>query len=206
MQKKQKSATQFFSDWADKGKDIGMAAAHEPAVNEILKFTFQKHNKPFSFIDAGCGNGWVVRKVRAMPLCKKAIGLDGAASMINNAKKIDPSGEYFCTNLFDWIPDVKFDIVHSMEVFYYFKEPEQIVNFIIKNWIKPGGSLIIGLDHYYENPKSHSWAKDLNLGMSLLTEQDWLKIFKTVGFKNCMTWRANAHGEFSGTLVVYGNN
>ena len=205
MKEQKKSATELFSEWADKGKDVGMAIAHEPAVNEMLEFIFQKYKNSFTFLDAGCGNGWVVRKVKNMPQCKRATGLDGAVSMINNAKKFDPTGEYFCANLLDWTPDVKFDIVYSMEVFYYSSDPEQIVRFIIKNWIKPGGSLVIGLDYYYENPKCHSWAKDLNLEMSLLHEHDWLEIFKKVGFKNTATWKANVHDDHPGTLVVYGN-
>ena len=51
----QNKATDLFSDWAEIGKDQGMANAHEPAVTEILSTTIDDRNKPFSFIDAGCG-------------------------------------------------------------------------------------------------------------------------------------------------------
>ena len=46
----QNKATDLFSDWAEIGKDQGMANAHEPAVNEILSTTIDDRNKPFSFI------------------------------------------------------------------------------------------------------------------------------------------------------------
>ena len=43
---------------------------------------FQILNKeqfqPFSFIDAGCGNGWAVREMLKNPLCLNAMGVDGA--------------------------------------------------------------------------------------------------------------------------------
>ena len=32
----QNKATDLFSDWAEIGRDKGMAAAHDPAVSEIL--------------------------------------------------------------------------------------------------------------------------------------------------------------------------
>ena len=89
----QNKATDLFSDWAEIGKDQGMANAHEPAVTEILSTTIHNRNKPFSFIDAGCGNGWVVRKVRSNSLCESACGVDGAKAMIDNAREIDPDGE-----------------------------------------------------------------------------------------------------------------
>ena len=53
----QNKATELFSDWADIGKDEGMAEAHSPAVNQILEQTLSGNKSHFNFIDAGCGNG-----------------------------------------------------------------------------------------------------------------------------------------------------
>ena len=74
----------------------------------------------FSFIDAGCGNGWVVRNVSKMSNCVTAVGIDGAENMILKAKGEDPLNHYFCDNLMNWTPNEKVDIVHSMEVFILF--------------------------------------------------------------------------------------
>ena len=57
----QNKATDLFSDWAEIGRDQGMAKAHNPAVSEILSTVLAGREKAFSFIDAGCGNGWVVQ-------------------------------------------------------------------------------------------------------------------------------------------------
>ena len=84
----QNKATDLFSDWAEVGRDKGMADAHDPAVTEILDNILKDQKTPFTFIDAGCGNGWVVRKVRSMPNCNTAIGVDGARAMIDNAKNM----------------------------------------------------------------------------------------------------------------------
>mgnify|MGYP000848363019 FL=1 len=117
---------EVFSDWADLDKDFGMEENHKLAVENMLSFAFKKET-PFSFIDAGCGNGWVVRQVLQNPLCQKAIGIDGSQKMIHKAKKIDPNSSYLCADLMHWTPDTRVDIVHSMEVFYYVENPKKLI-------------------------------------------------------------------------------
>ena len=50
-----------------------------------------KLSSDFSFIDIGCGNGWVVQKMNSNMNCIKSVGIDGAENMI---KKADPNSEY----------------------------------------------------------------------------------------------------------------
>ena len=69
--------TAVFSEWAEIGRDERMAKGHEVAVNNMLEYAL-KDKKKFSFIDAGCGNGWVVRLVKAHKGCVAAAGVDGA--------------------------------------------------------------------------------------------------------------------------------
>jgi trans-aconitate methyltransferase len=125
--------------------------------------------------------------------------------MIDNARDVDPDGQYYLEDLFSWVPDKKADIIHSMEVFYYFKKPNLLTNHIVENWLNPGGTLVIGLDHYIGNPDSYDWSKDLNVHMLLLSEQDWLDTFVDAGLSGCKTWRVNPSKDFPGTLVVTGN-
>ena len=91
-----------------------------------------------------------------------------------------------------------------MEVFYYFKDPQHLTDQIVNNWLKPNGKLVIGLDHYIGNPDSYSWSKDLNVHMSLLSEQEWLDVFLHSGLSNCVSWKANVTDDFPGTLVISG--
>ena len=81
-------AINVFGVWAEQGKDIGMEKGHAAAVNEMLDFAIQEResfNKNFTFLDLGCGNGWVVRKVSENTSCSDAYGCDGATQMIANA-------------------------------------------------------------------------------------------------------------------------
>ena len=56
------SPIKVFNSWVLNGKDEGMEKNHSVAVNTMIDMLIRKSSKKFSFIDAGCGNGWVVRK------------------------------------------------------------------------------------------------------------------------------------------------
>ena len=109
-----------FSNWVRSGKDEGMEKNHSSSVENMLEFATKELNN-YSFIDAGCGNGWVVRSISKDPACEFAVGVDGSANMIEKAKRLDTKSNYYCTDLMDWEPNHKVNLVHSMEVFYYFE-------------------------------------------------------------------------------------
>tara|TARA_B100000427_G_C15507486_1_gene594667 strand:+ start:1078 stop:1701 length:624 start_codon:yes stop_codon:yes gene_type:complete len=199
-----RQATDIFSEWALIDKDKGMQKNHMNAVDSMLKTLIKMHHKPFSFIDAGCGNGWVVRKILEHPLCNSAIGIDGAEGMIQKAKKLDPYGGYVLSDLLEWKPTRYVDIVHSMELIYYFNNPEKLIVHIKECWLKPGGTLIMGLDFYKENIKSHSWPRELDTNMTLLSIKEWLAILNNVGLYNIQYYQTNSSDGFPGTLVLYG--
>ena len=135
-----RSPVEVFSEWADLDKDYGMEKNHKESVENMLSFA-TKQQKPFSFIDAGCGNGWVVRKVSENPMCIKAEGIDGSDKMIKKAKSIDPKHRYSCADLMTWNPKEKVDLVHSMEVFYYLDNPKEIIQKISNQWLNLGGTI-----------------------------------------------------------------
>jgi SAM-dependent methyltransferase len=180
---------EVFNDWAENGKDVGMENGHEASVNHMLDFA-TKSIENFSFIDAGCGNGWVVRNVSNFPHCSKAIGIDGSLKMIKKAKKLDKFNDYICEDLYNWMPKNKVDLVHSMEVFYYFENPNKLINHIYSNWLKTDSRLIIGIDYYFENIISHSWPDDCGVSiMKLFSENEWVEFFKKSGFKGVNSWK-----------------
>ena len=61
-----KSPIDIFSQWVDEGKDDGMEKNHMLSVKSMLDFV-SKDLEDFTFIDAGCGNGWVVRSLASLP-------------------------------------------------------------------------------------------------------------------------------------------
>ena len=120
----------IFNEWAQKGKDKGMEKGHAPSVNEMLEIIKKRSNilqNNFSFLDLGCGNGWVVKKFSNNNTCDLSVGVDGAENMIDKAKINDSIGQYFQSNIESWNTKDKFDIVFSMETFYYLKNPNIVL-------------------------------------------------------------------------------
>ena len=194
----------IFDEWADLDKDFGMEKNHKSSVKEMLEYVLDRKTS-YSFIDAGCGNGWVVRSVEKNPLCKKAIGVDGSKKMIQKATKLDPSGSYIYADLMSWVPMTKVDIVHSMEVFYYLENPRKMIQQIFDMWLKKNGSLILGIDFYFENKISHSWPDSCGISkMKLFSQKEWVSFFKDAGFHSIKSWRIGELKDWPGTLVIFG--
>ena len=195
-----------FSEWAQNGKDEGMEKHHRDSVMNMLDFACNGLSE-YSLIDAGCGNGWVIRHTSNDDKCSCAIGVDGSSNMITKAKRLDNKNQYYCEDLLNWIPSKKVDIVHSMEVFYYFEDPALLINHITKNWIKKEGRLIMGIDFYYENKASHSWPQECCITiMKLHSEKEWKWFFEKAGLKDAKSWRNGQDKDWGGTLIVTGTN
>ncbi len=201
---KKRPPVDVFSDWAINGKDMGMEKNHKLSVDNMIEFSVKKLNS-FTFLDAGCGNGWVVRKVSKLNKCIKAIGIDGSKKMIEKAKSIDKKNKYYCKNLLDWKPKNKIDLVHSMEVFYYFENPKELIKHIYLSWLKKNSRLIMGIDYYYENKTSHSWPNECGISvMSLFSQKKWKNFFSEVGFKKIKSWKVGQKKDWNGTLIITG--
>ena len=198
-----RKATDIFSEWASIGRDEGMQNNHWKAVKNMFQTLNKEQSKPFSFIDAGCGNGWAVREMLKNPLCLNAVGVDGAIEMIERAKKTDPNGNYIYKDLMEWEPKALVDIVHSMEVIYYFNDPKKLILHMKDKWLKPNGKLIIGLDFYKENTDCHNWPKKLNTKMTLLSIKEWTRILKNCGLGDIKNYQTNSSDSFEGTLILY---
>jgi 2-polyprenyl-3-methyl-5-hydroxy-6-metoxy-1,4-benzoquinol methylase len=198
---------EIFGKWAEEGKDVGMEKGHATSVKDMLDFALQERTnigKNFSFLDLGCGNGWVAREISKNSLCDKAVGIDGAEQMITNAKKIGGQVNYILADINSYISPMKFDLIHSMEVLYYLDNPASKVKSLCDHWLEEQGRLIIGIDHYYENLDSHSWEEKVGTPMLMLKEAEWLDIFHESGLSDMKSWRSNQSKDWSGTLVLTG--
>jgi len=200
-------ATEVFGEWADKGKDIGMEKGHALAVEDMISFAIQERaslGRNFNFLDLGCGNGWVVRKLENDSLCVRSVGIDGAKQMIKKARNSDKKSEYLHENIDTYNSPEKFDLIHSMEVLYYLENPALTLKNITNSWLNKGGRLIAGIDLYDENHVSHSWEEKVGTKMMMLKEAEWIEIFSSAGLQEVESWRSNQSQDWAGTLVLTG--
>ena len=199
-------AINLFNQWVDLGKDEGMETNHNASVTHMLSLLPDSTLRSgFRFLDIGCGNGWVVRRMSTHKNCISAVGLDGAKKMIKKATLHDDKStylEYDINNLKTY--KSQFNIVFSMEVMYYLENPEEVIRYMFSDLLMPGGHLVIGLDHYLENTASLNWPNDLGVQMHTYSISQWRKIITQAGFKNVSISQFGKKKGWTGTLILYG--
>ena len=168
----ERDATEVFSEWALRDRDLGMESGHAASVHEMLSIALSRLDGPFSAIDVGCGNGWVCRSLEQTEGCTSAVGVDGSEEMIRKARSRG-DGEFHHALLPDWAPGRRFSLVHSMEFLYYLRDPLSMLSAIHDDWLEPGGALVAGVDHYLENEDSLDWPVGLSVHMTTLSEEQW---------------------------------
>ncbi|HEY1491687.1 MAG TPA: class I SAM-dependent methyltransferase [Steroidobacteraceae bacterium] len=199
-----RAANEVFTEWAADGRDRGMEVGHAAAVEEMLAAALAMPGirTGFTAVDAGCGNGWLVRKLRAAAGCRGATGVDGSAGMIARARALDPQGSYEIGQLMSWQPEEAVDLVVSMEVLYYLDDPLALLRKIAHTWLKPGGYAVIGIDHYQENTESLDWPQFVGTKMATWPESQWLAALEQAGFTRVRHWRAAPRPGWAGTLAM----
>lgn len=171
-----------FDKWAQNGRAELMEMEHGKNVSKFLdSISFEE---PFSFLDIGCGNGWVVRNMSEMENCKKAIGIDKSKKMIIQAKKKTSSKKqgFVHTDIESWKYNGKFDYIFSMESLYYADSIDVALRKIFK-LLRPGGKFFCGTDFYSDNKATARWAGIMKIQMHLHSKKEWKKFFKDAGFE-----------------------
>ena len=194
-----------FNSWAIKDKDIAMQQGHINAVNQMFNLIKNKSkvfNKSFQFLDIGCGNGWVVRKISKFQNCKLAEGVDGASEMIKKARLRDTKGVYYQNNIETWNCEEKFDIIFSMETFYYFENVDLVLHNIYNKLLKENSFFIFGIDHYSENIPSLSWENDIGIKTKTMSIIEWVHKVESHGFENIKHLQFGQKGDWDGTLII----
>jgi len=171
-----------FDEWAKSGRSELMEKEHSKTVLKFLNSI--RFEKPFSFLDVGCGNGWVVRKISQIQNCKKAVGIDKSQNMITKAKSEKKSSKenYLRTDILSWKFNCKFDYIFSMESLYYSTPMESALKKIYA-LLKPEGQFFCGTDFYSDNKATIRWSKVMNISLDLRSKKQWKKMFEEIGFK-----------------------
>lgn len=197
-----------FDEWAQNGRAELMEKEHGKNVSKFLQSI--SFDRSFTFLDVGCGNGWVVRKISNEDYCKKSIGIDKSKKMIiqSEKKKTNNKESFFHTDIESWKYTEKFDFIFSMESLYYAESIETALKKIFK-LLKPGGQFFCGTDFYTDNKATTKWAKMMKIQMHLHSKKEWREFFQNTGFevstkhikdlKNTKKWKREW-----GTLFITG--
>ena len=203
-----------FDQWARNGKAEEMESGHARSVSRMLdSAAFARASAGrFTFLDVGCGNGWVVRTVAGRPGCVRSVGIDKSREMIRSAKR-NPQNtgkeEYFCADVDGWRYRGRgFDCALAMESIYYAESTESALRSIC-GLLGRGGVFLCGTDFYAENAATRRWAASMGITMHLYSKDEWRALFMGAGFEVRLrqiknpdakqAWKRNA-----GTLLITG--
>lgn len=174
-----------FEDWAARGRAEGMAESHAPFVRPV----FERLPLPPDgrYLDIGCGNGYTVRWAAAAAPDGSAVGIDVSPGMIALARELSaglPNATFHVAAFPDDhpLPVGSFDVVYSMEVFYYLPDLGAGLR-EVRRLLRPGGVFACQVDFYEENAASHAWAGDMGVEMTLLGEAGWREAFERAGLE-----------------------
>ena len=173
-----------FDDWAERGRDEGMAQSHTPFVRPAFESLDLRPDA--WYLDIGCGNGYTVRWAAEAAPEGKAVGLDVSERMIERAREMSAGLENveFHRAAFPVhpLPHDAFDAILSMEVFYYLPDMDAALAEVAR-LLKPGGRFACMVDFYGENEASHSWPEDVGVEMTLLDSAGWRRVLEEAGLE-----------------------
>jgi predicted TPR repeat methyltransferase len=101
-------------------------------------------------LDAGCGTGWAAASLK--PAARRLIGVDISPRMLEQAQKKGLYDELVEMELGDFLKSntASFDLIVATDVFNYFGNLEQIVEYASQSLL-PGGKLVFSVECNDEN-------------------------------------------------------
>ena len=153
--------SRLFDRWAKTGRAEEMEKGHGATVNKFLdKLTF---SKPFTFLDIGCGNGFLTKQISKY--FKSTTGIDLSGTGIEQAQKLNNEKLQFRNMSLDQMIEEgkKFKFITSFEVIEHQYLPDDFLNQINKI-LENDGKLLISTPY-------HGYIK--NLLISLLGKTDF---------------------------------
>ena len=169
-----------FDRWATSGRAEKMEIEHGRSVAAFLGSV--RLGRSFTFLDVGCGNGWVTRMVAAMPGCRGALGIDKSAKMVRRARAAsDKSRARFERIGLEDLGRRRFGHAFAMESIYYADSVPAALRRVY-SLLEPGGRFFCGTDYYAENAASARWPRMVGLAMHRYSVQEWKGLFRDAGF------------------------
>lgn len=177
-----------FDAWAAEGRDRGMEERHWRTAKQALsRMPIEPGD---TVLDLGCGSGYAARAMVGLREAGRAIGIDGAPRMVENARTytrespaVDGDNLEFCTADFESLPlpDNGIDHAFSMEAIYYAGDVTEALS-EVRRVLGPGGTFYCAVDYYEENQYSHDWDELVEAPMTLLSKADYRERFREAGF------------------------
>ena len=203
-----KSAKDVFDRWSKAGRGEDMAKRHWPRVKQAFS---QLPPSTGNYLEIGVGSGYAIKYIATHQFYKgNCHGIDVSKEMVRRSRKNLAHLDHVTVEQADfllWEPSKPkfFDIIFSMEVFYYFRDIQKGLDKAF-SILASGGQLWVLVNFYLENTISHDWPKQVGTPMQLWSQEDYKKGFEKSGFidvtQHLLT---DENAEDGVTLCTFGN-
>lgn len=180
----ERSAQQVFDDWALDYHAAGMEEDHRPSVMEAFELIPDSDGL---FLEIGVGNGyglqWMAEHQFKNGRCH---GIDVSSNMVSVARDRLGGADNVTIEQADFLqlhPQEadRPDVIFSMEVFYYLPDIAAGIRHAYE-LLRPGGLLMVLVNHFVERRDSHDWSSQLNTPMQLWTARQYHESFLNANF------------------------
>jgi SAM-dependent methyltransferase len=207
-----RSAQEVFDQWGQDHRGEGMQKYHWPRVKQAFDMI---PNQKGNYLEIGTGTGYAIEHMAQNQFANgQCYGLEISEHMVRNTKaQVDDLSNVTIEqgDFLEWDFDahLKFTLIFSMEVFYYFPDMQAGLKKAY-SLLQPGGQLWILVNYYHENTVSHDWQEMMNTPMQMWSRQDYRQGFSQAGFRDVTQMQLTNTGgvdfkeKDAGTLCTYG--
>ncbi|MFC3606949.1 class I SAM-dependent methyltransferase [Stutzerimonas tarimensis] len=176
----------LFDEWAIEDGAVDMAREHWARVEPVLSALESSEGR---YLEIGPGNGYALEYiarskfakgyVRAVELSQEMANM--SATRVQDLDNVDIDVGSFLS----WHAPagMQFDLIFSMEVFYYFEDIAAAIEKAAR-LLAPGGELIVMVDYYEESEDSRDWSQELGVKLTRWPQNRYLDAFKAAGLQS----------------------
>lgn len=159
-----------------------METEHWPRVSQALSKVAPSNG---NYLELGFGNGYALEYMATRAFAGgHCYGIDISGVMVDLCRKRLRHLKKVSVEEADFLqwqaPGINFDVIFSMEVFYYLSDMQAAIH-KASDLLSPGGELIVMVDFYHENTVSHGWSEEIGTPMTLWSKAEYAEGFGKAG-------------------------
>jgi trans-aconitate 2-methyltransferase len=137
-------------------------------------------------IDLGCGTGRLTDRLRARWPEAQVTGLDSSPAMLEQARGDFPAIEWVETDVANWAPDAKLDIIMSNAALHWLPDHAALFPRLF-GYLSPGGVLAVQMPRNWREP-SHLLVREVaeELGFAERMGSEWVPVAEPAFYYDLM--------------------
>ncbi len=179
----QDALVSLFDRLAADGTADRYEALHDDVARQVLEA--MEVRPGHQLLDAGCGAGWVTRRLGKKAPGAQAVGIDASKAMITRADDVSDwtsRARFECMTIEDIdFPDGRFDHVFALDALEYVEDLAAAAASLARV-TKVGGCLELVVHRHASAPQAKAWSEPDGVPMHRLDAEGWSSVLEAAGF------------------------